>query len=143
MCSCLVPACKPYRIALVFLLSWLLSGWTCSAIFDFDSCAGDVLVPQITSLSPDTLSVGTTSVLLLVTGTGFVSASTILWNGNPLPTTFVDSHHLQATITQLTFESFGGSTGTTVLISVMSPRSTSVAGCRNGGSSGTLFLVIN
>lgn len=83
------------------------------------------------------------SVLLTVNGNSFVRQSQILWNANPLQTTFVDSHHLQATITQQTFNSFGGSAGNSVLISVMTPGSASSGGCTNGGSSATLVLEIS
>ncbi|HVI76785.1 MAG TPA: hypothetical protein VM715_01200 [Candidatus Acidoferrum sp.] len=48
------------------------------------------------------------SVVLSVAGTGFVPQSEIQWNENPLPTTFIDSGHLQASVTQQTFDSFGG-----------------------------------
>ena len=139
---CLVTARKPYRIALVILLAWLLSGWACSAIFRFDSCFDAVPQPQVTSLWPDKISANASSVLLTVSGTGFVSQSQILWNGNPLQTTFTSSRYLQATITQQTFEMFGGSSRTNVLISVNSPRSTFVSGCANGGSSATLVLLV-
>ncbi len=143
MHSRLVTACKPYRVALVFLLAWLLSGWTCSAIFRFDSCFDAVPQPQIASLWPETISANSSSVLLTVGGTGFVPQSQISWNGNSLQTTFVNSSHLQATITQETLEVFGGSPGVSVLISVVSPRSTFVRGCSNGGASGTLVLFID
>src|SRR5712692_1039963 len=66
-----------------------------------------------------------------------------MWNGNALPTTFIDSDHLQTPITQQTFASFGGSTGSTVQISVSSPASVAVVGCPNGGNSATLALLIN
>jgi hypothetical protein len=143
MHSRLVPACKPSRIALALLLTWLLSGWTCSALFRFDSCFDAVPQPQVTSLWPDTMSANASSALLNVSGSGFVSQSQILWNGNPLQTTFVDSLHLQTTITQQTLELFGGSSGRNVLISVMSPGSAHVRGCSNGGASGTLVLGID
>jgi hypothetical protein len=143
MRSRLVTACKPYRVALVFILAWLLSGWTCSALLRFDTCFDAVPQPQITSLSPVTVFKSTFSVFLTVSGTGFVSQSQILWNGNVLQTTFLDSRHLQATITQQTFEAFGGSAAANVLISVVSPRSTFVRGCSNGGTSGTVVLVVD
>ena len=143
MHSRLVTACKPHRIALVLLLTWLLSAWTCSGIFRFDSCFDAVPQPQITSLWPEMVAANASSVLLTVSGTGFVSQSQILWNGNPLQTTHVDSRHLQAAITQQTFEMFGGSSGTNVLISVISQRSTFISGCANGGSSATLVLLVN
>jgi hypothetical protein len=127
MSTCLIHASKPFRIALILVLTWLLSAWTCTATVGFNSCLGVVPQPQIIALWPDTISADAESVDLTVEGRDFVSQSEILWNGNALPTRFVDSSHLQATITQQTFEWFGGSAGNTVLISVISPTSNSVA----------------
>ncbi len=139
--------CKPFpwvRIAFIAALTLLISGWTtCSAIVDFNSCEGSVPQPQITSLSPGAIPVDATSVLLTVNGSDFVSQSRIMWNGSPLQTTFTDSRHLQTTITQQTFNSFGGSAGSSVQISVRSQGSVGVLGCPNGGNSSTLELVIN
>ena len=142
MCSCLILRCKPYRIGLVLVLPLLLSAWTCSAILNFDNCTDSVLQPHLTSLSPDTISGTALPVLMVVNGTGFVSQSEILWNGSGLQTTFVDSSHLEATITPQTFESFGGSVGDSVLISVRSPARSNVVRCSNAGVSGTIVLYI-
>ena len=98
---------KPYRIALVLILLPVISAWTCSSIVNFKSCPGAVPQPQISALSPDTISADAVSVPLTVEGNGFVDQSQILWNGNRLQTTFLDTYHLQATITQQTFE-YGG-----------------------------------
>ena len=141
MLSCLITPWRPYRISLVIVLSAVLPAWTYSA--NFSSCFGVTTQPQISALSPETISADTVSGMLIVVGGGFVSDSKILWNGNALQTTFIDSEHLEATITQQTFESFGGSSGSSVLISVMSPQSNSVVGCSAGGSSVTLTLMIN
>jgi hypothetical protein len=132
------------RIVFVLVLVLMLSGWTTCAVFvGFNSCPVAVPQPQITSLSPNAISVDAASVLLIVNGSHFVPQSQVLWNGRPLATTFVDTDHLQVTITQTTFESLGVSAGSNVLISAMSPSSTHVEGCPNGGSSVTLVLVIN
>jgi IPT/TIG domain-containing protein len=144
MRSSLANPCKPspsLRIALVAALTLLLSGWTCNAMFV--SCQGVVVQPQVTSLSPDTIPSDANSVLLTVDGSGFTSQSTIMWNGSSLQTTFLDSRHLQTTITQQTFESFGGSAGSSVQISVRSQASVADLGCPIGGNSATLILVIN
>jgi hypothetical protein len=147
MRSCLVIPRKLYlsvRIALVAVLTLVLSGWTtCTAIASFSGCAGAVPQPQITSLSPDTIPGGAESVLLIANGSDFVPQSQIMWNGSSLQTSFTDSRHLQATITQQTFDSFGGSAGSSVQISVRSRGSTPVLGCPDGGNSTTLVLVIN
>jgi len=144
MPSSLVNPWKPLpwvRIAFIAALPLLLSGWTCNAIFV--SCLGVVPQPQITSLSPDTLPSDTNSVLLTVEGSGFTPQSQIMWNGSSLQTKFIDSRHLQTTITQQTFDSFGGSAGSSVQISVRSQASAGALGCPIGGNSASLTLVIN
>ena len=141
MRSSLANPFKPFPwicIALIAALTLLLSGWTCSAIFI--SCQGVMAQPQITSLSPDTVSSDAESVLT-VDGSGFTPQSQIMWNGNALPTTFTDSRQVETTITPQTFESFGGSAGSSVQISVRSQGSGT--GCPPGGNSATLLLVIN
>ena len=142
MCSCLITSSKPYRIGLVLVLTSLLSAWTCTAILDFNNCADPVPQPHITSLAPGTIRTNAVPVLLIVNGTGFIPGSEIFWNGSPLQTTFMNSSHLQATITQQTLESFGGSAGGSVPISVTSPASSAVVHCSDGGVSGTVVLFI-
>jgi hypothetical protein len=127
---------------LVTVLTFALSGWTCTAIIGFNSCLGIPPAPQVISLSPTVISQNATSVLLIVSGNNFSPQSQILWNGHILPTTFIDSSHLAATITQQTFVQFGGSFGSNVLISVNTPV-TAVVGCPIPGSSATLVLGIN
>ncbi len=144
MRSSLVNPGKPLpwvRIALIAALPLILSGWTCNAIFV--SCLGVVPHPQITSLSPDTLPSDANSVLLTVEGSGFTPQSQIMWNGSSLQTKFIDSRQLQTTITQQTFDSFGGSAGSSVQISVSSQGSVRDLGCPIGGNSASLTLVIN
>lgn len=126
--------CKPFSlIALIAVLTVLLSGWTCSGMFV--SCQG-VSQAQITSLSPGAIPRDVNSVPLTVTGSGFTPQSQIMWNGSTLETTFLDSHHLQTTITRETLESFGG--GSSVRISVSQG-----SGCPINGNSAALDLVIN
>ena len=144
MPSSVVHPRKPFRLihtALIATLTLLLSGWTCSALFL--SCHGVGQQPQITSLSPDTIPSNANSVLLTVDGSGFTPQSEIMWNGNSLQTTFLDSHRLQTTITQQTFDSFGGSAGSSVQISVRSQGSVTDLGCPIDGNSAALVLVIN
>jgi len=82
------------RVAFIAVLTPLLSGWTCSALFV--SCQG-VAKSQVTSLSPDAIPSDAESVLLTADGRGFTPQSQIMWNGNALRTKFMDSHHLQTT----------------------------------------------
>jgi len=143
MCSSLAHSDTPFpliRVALIAALTLLLSGWTCSALFL--SCQG-VGQSQVTSLSQDAISSNAQSVLLTAEGSGFTPRSQIMWNGNPLQTTFMDSHHIQTTVTQQTFESLGGSVGNNVQISVRSQASINDFGCPIGGNSAMLVLVIN
>lgn len=129
--------CKLFpSIGLVVILTLILSGWTCSGLFV--SCQG-VSQAQINSLAPDNIPRDATSVPLTVYGSGFTPQSQIMWNGSTLETKFIDSRHLQTTITQETFESFGGSAGNTVLISVASEG----LGCPINGNATTLDLMIN
>ncbi len=95
------------------------------------------------ALSPDTIRSDAESVLLTVDGSGFTPQSQIMWNGNTLQTTFMDSHHLQTAITRQTFDSLGGSAGSSVQISVRSQGSVDNFGCPIGGNSAALVLVIN
>jgi hypothetical protein len=126
--------CKPFSlIALIAVLTLLFSGWTCSGMFV--SCQG-LSQAQITSISPGHIPSDTNSVPLTVAGSGFTPQSQIMWNGSSLETTFVDSQHLQTTITRETFDSFGG--GNSVRISVSQGL-----GCPINGNFATLDLVIN
>ena len=134
---------RPYpwvRIALLVVLTLLVSAWgTCNAMVNFQSCLGVDSMAQVSSLSPGEIPDNSESILT-VNGTDFISQTQILWNGNALPTTFVDSHHLQTTITQQTFASFGGSAGSSVQISVRTPQTG--MGCP-AGNSAALELLIN
>src|SRR3981081_3195070 len=147
MRSCPVHPCRPFplvRIAFLAVLTVLLSGWsTCTAMVDFNSCQGSMPQPQIISLSPGAVPGDSTSVLLIVNGSDFVPQSQIMWNGSALPTTFIDSSHLQTTITQQTFNAFGGAAGSSVQISVRSLGSGGVSGCPNGGGAPPPVLGVN
>jgi hypothetical protein len=124
---------KPFlSIALIAALAALLSGWTCSGMFV--SCQG-VSQAHITSILPGKIPSDANSVPLTVAGSGFTPQSQIMWNGSTLETTFLDSHHLQTTITRDTFESFGA--GNRVRISVSQG-----SGCPIGGNA-ALDLAIN
>ena len=140
MPSCLVQPYPWVRIALLVVLTLLVSAWgTCDAMVNFQSCQGVGSAAQVTSLSPGAIP-GNSESVLTVNGSDFTSQSQILWNGNALPTTFMDSRHLQTTITQQTFASFGGSAGGSVQISVRTLGSG--MGCPSGNSA-ALELIIN
>lgn len=50
------------------------------------------------SLSPASVTVGSSGFSLTVTGTGFTPQSAVFWNGNPQPTTFVSATQITTTI---------------------------------------------
>jgi hypothetical protein len=132
---------KPHRIALILLLAGLSTAWTCSAVVNLNGCPDATSHPQIGALSPNPISANVSEEVLSVDGMGFGPQSQILWNKYPLPITFIDSRHLQTTITQETYGTYGGSAGTTVLISVSSPGTGSAVGCTNGNSSTAILEI--
>jgi len=54
--------------------------------------------PLVSQLSPALVQAGSDSFTLTVNGSGFSSASTVLWNGTELPTTLIGSGQLAATV---------------------------------------------
>jgi hypothetical protein len=54
--------------------------------------------PGVTQLSPSLIQAGSSTTTLTVDGTGFTSGSSVLWNGQALPTTFVSSGQMTATV---------------------------------------------
>jgi hypothetical protein len=54
--------------------------------------------PAIAGLSPTAATAGSANLALTVTGSGFVSGATVLWNGSARATTFVSATQLTATI---------------------------------------------
>lgn len=54
--------------------------------------------PTISNLSPSSVAPGGMAFTLTVTGGGFISSSSVNWNGSPRVTTFVNSMQLTATI---------------------------------------------
>ena len=56
-------------------------------------------VPAITSLSPTSVAVGSGAQTLTINGTGFLSTSTVSYNGSTRTTTFVSSTQLTLALT--------------------------------------------
>ncbi len=54
--------------------------------------------PFINTLDPYTATVNSAAFTLSIEGSGFAAGATVLWDGNDLTTTFVDSTHLTATV---------------------------------------------
>jgi len=55
-------------------------------------------LPQIAALSPSTATAGGAALTLTVSGTGFISASVVRWNGSDRPTAFQNSTQVTAQI---------------------------------------------
>jgi len=86
--------------------------------------------PAITSLSPTTVTVGGPAFTLVVTGTNFVSDSTVYWNGSAHATTFVNSGRLDAAILTSDIMALGQ-----IGVTVVNPAP-------GGGTSNTLFFTV-
>jgi subtilisin family serine protease len=96
-------------------------------------------VPVLTSLSPAATSAGAATFTLTATGSGFVSASVIQWNGQNRATTFVSSTQLRASIPSTDVTAIGtaqvtvftpapgGGTSTAQAFSINPPPSLSVS----------------
>jgi hypothetical protein len=92
-------------------------------------------VPQLTSLNPSAVAadeVGLNGFTLTVTGSDFMSFSTVEWNGNTRPTEFVSSSELQAQIYFADVMNAGSAS-----VSVVTPA-------RGGGASAALpFMIVS
>jgi trimeric autotransporter adhesin len=69
-----------------------------SGLAEFTVNASSNPAPSLTILSPSSVNTGTSGFLLTVTGTDFVSTSTIEWNGVPCVTTYLSETQLEAEI---------------------------------------------
>ncbi len=55
-------------------------------------------VPAVTGVSPNLIAAGGSTTTLTVNGSGFSTASSVLWNGAALPTVFVSANQVTATV---------------------------------------------
>lgn len=55
-------------------------------------------IPSITGISPGTIVEGSTLFTVTVNGSNFTSSSVVQWNGSALPSTFISSSELTATV---------------------------------------------
>ncbi len=72
--------------------------------------------PQISTVSPSTVPAGSAALTLAVSGSNFVAASQVLWNGSPLSTGFVSPASLTAVVPASLIAS-----GATDVVSVLNP----------------------
>lgn len=87
--------------------------------------------PSITALAPSSALAGGPAFTLTVSGSNFISSSTVEWNGSARPTTFASAASLQAAITAADI-----ATGGTASVTVSTPAP-------GGGTSSPLTFTIN
>jgi len=87
-----VPRALALAIAAPMVLSLVACGGSSSG-------GGGNPVPAITSLSPNSTAAGGPAFTLTVTGSNFISSSTVQWNGSARTTSFVSATQVQAQIT--------------------------------------------
>ena len=88
--------------------------------------------PAITSLSPDSATMGGPAFTLTVNGSNFVSDSTVHWDGSPRTTAFVSSTRLTADITAADIATVG--TVSVTVVNLLAP---------GGGTSNALSFTIS
>ncbi|OPY76594.1 MAG: tRNA nuclease WapA precursor [Syntrophorhabdus sp. PtaU1.Bin050] len=54
--------------------------------------------PVLASISPASVNAGTPSLTLTLTGSGFLASSTVRFNGNPVPSTFIDTTKIEVSL---------------------------------------------
>jgi hypothetical protein len=87
--------------------------------------------PAITTLVPSSAALGSPALTVNVTGSSFVAASTVKWNGVALATSYVDAAHLTATVPASDLTAVG-----TASVTVFNPTP-------GGGTSSALSFTVN
>ncbi|QNI32851.1 VCBS repeat-containing protein [Alloacidobacterium dinghuense] len=78
---------------------------------------------SLVSIAPTNANLGSAAFNLTVVGQGFTQGATVLWNGSPLSTSYVDLNHLIAQVPASLLKTVG-----TATVTVMDPASVPVAG---------------
>lgn len=69
-----------------------------SGTVPFQITAANNPVPVTNGLAPSSAQAGSAALTLTVSGTGFIGASIVRWNGSDRPTTFISANELRASI---------------------------------------------
>ena len=69
-----------------------------SLCFVYLGCGNPALIPTISQVLPQTITAGSSSATVQVTGKYFSNEAVVLWNGTQLSTSMVDGQHLSATV---------------------------------------------
>ncbi len=97
----------------IFLAGLLLGGLGCGYSAKSTTPPSAGTTPNISELSPDSATAGSSGVVLTVNGTNFNTNATINWNGTALPnTTFVTANQLMTRIPDSNLASSGTATVT-------------------------------
>lgn len=64
-------------------------------------------LPEITALTPISTTAGSNTFMLTLDGRNFEEGSTVLWNGDPLPTTYVSASKVRANVPSSTLTAAG------------------------------------
>jgi hypothetical protein len=99
-------------------------------ITDYSSTTNNP-VPAISTLSPSSAAAGSAAITLSLSGSNFINGSVVNWNGTALPTTFVSSSSLTASVASTLLATAG-----TASVNVFNPAP-------GGGTSGNLTFTIN
>ena len=92
-------------LSALLLLATILS---CAKTSTVDNTGGTSNpVPVITAIAPASVTAGDPAFTLTVTGTDFISSSTIKWNGTALTTTYISATQLTATVSSSLIASAG------------------------------------
>jgi trimeric autotransporter adhesin len=59
---------------------------------------GSHAAPTLSSTDQSTITAGSGNLTITVTGSGFLPGATVLWNGSPRTTTYVDSSHVTVAV---------------------------------------------
>jgi IPT/TIG domain-containing protein len=133
-----------FLVALAICASLLLAG--CDSVFFIGgaTCFGVTPTPELASVSPSTIDTHSLPATLIVTGRDFQVSSSVRMNNTPLPTTYVDSQHLQAVLTaETTVGKTVDQSAAEISVFTAEQPDGKIFGCPNGGSSATIVVIIN
>jgi hypothetical protein len=114
----------------LFLLSFVVVGCSGGGGSSTGTNPASNPVPSLSSISPNSVQAGGAATSITVSGSNFISSSSVEWNGIALATTYVSTTSLTAQVPASDLQSAGSAT-----ITVVNP------GPGGGSSSGTLFTI--